>query len=394
MAPRRSSPSRVHSPTVRDLIDRIIDRLRTTDRRLLIAVAAAVVLIVVVAVAAFAGGSEEAAPPETTTTTAAPTTTSSSTTTTSTTTTTTTVPGTPAPLNGLPVEDETLLERRVVAVKIDNHPNARPQSGIQEADAVYEMLVEGGLTRFIALFHQSDSGYLGPIRSGRPTDPTLLRYLGAVFQISGAQDWVTSRIVGAGVSLLGEGSSTFRTSNRSAPHNLYGATESMRELSDSRQYANDPPQAMFEFGPEPTEPTEEATEITLDWSADWASVVWQWDGERYLRFLGDSPSRWIDIEGGQEQIAADTLVVLEAAAYTASPPQGVAGQAVPAFETVGTNTAYVFHDGGVVEATWTRTSIEERFELTLDDGTSVVLPPGKPWISVFPAGRPITWSAP
>ncbi|MCP3976979.1 MAG: DUF3048 domain-containing protein, partial [bacterium] len=100
------------------------------------------------------------------------TTVASSTTTTSTSTTTTTTtlgPQNPSPLNGLNVEDPELLERRAIAVKVDNHWNARPQSGIQEADMVYELLVEGGLTRFIAVFHHSDSGYVGPIRSLRPT---------------------------------------------------------------------------------------------------------------------------------------------------------------------------------------------------------------------------------
>src|SRR5680860_1000202 len=119
------------------------------------------------------------------TTTTAPTTTTP----TSTTTTTTLAPGIGPTINGLNAERD-LYERRVVAVKIDNHPAARPQSGLQEADAVYEVLVEGGLTRFIAMFHQSDSEYVGPNRSGRPTDSGLMAPLGGPFQISGAQSWV------------------------------------------------------------------------------------------------------------------------------------------------------------------------------------------------------------
>jgi hypothetical protein len=101
--------------------------------------------------------------PTTTTSTTRPTTTA-----TEATTTTETAPGPASPLNGLPAEDPTLLDRGVMAVKIDNHWNARPQSGLQEADAVYELVVEAGLTRFIALFHDNDSDYLGPMRSGRP----------------------------------------------------------------------------------------------------------------------------------------------------------------------------------------------------------------------------------
>ncbi len=123
-------------------------------------------------------------------------------------TTTTAEPLTPSPLNGMGVEDPSLLDRRVIAVKIDNHWDARPQSGIEQADAIYELLVEGGLTRFIALFHNSDTEYLGPVRSGRPTDPTLIKFLGAPLQISGAQPWVSSLIVGDGVNLLGDTGAT------------------------------------------------------------------------------------------------------------------------------------------------------------------------------------------
>ena len=136
-------------------------------------------------------------------------------------TTTTTISLPPSPVNGIGVEDATAMERRVIAVKIDNHWNARPQSGIEQADAIYELLVEGGLTRFIALFHHSDTEFLGPIRSGRPTDPTLVKYIGAPLQISGAQPWVSGIISGYGVKILGDnGNTTFRIPTRSAPHNL------------------------------------------------------------------------------------------------------------------------------------------------------------------------------
>ena len=86
------------------------------------------------------------------------------------TTTTTIYDGPIAPISGLPVEDETLAARRVIAVKVDNHPDARPQSGLNDADGVIEIIVEGGFTRFIALFHTTDTDYVGPIRSVRPTD--------------------------------------------------------------------------------------------------------------------------------------------------------------------------------------------------------------------------------
>jgi hypothetical protein len=323
-------------------------------------------------------------PEVTTSSTQAGTTTTASSTTT---TTTTTLP--PSPLNGMGVADLATLDRRVVAIKIDNHPDARPQSGIEQADAVYELLVEGGLTRFIALFHSSDTEYLGPVRSGRPTDPTLIKFLGAPLQISGAQPWVVSLINSYGVKLLGDnGNTTFRISSRHSPHNLYGSTILMREEADRRGYPDDPPPPMFDFG-DPTPGTTPATDITLDWSN--APVVrWEWDGTQYLRFNAGTPHNWVTKDGVESQIAVDTLVVLEARRYTASSKDG-SGSAVPAEDTVGEGAAYVFYDGVVVEGRWQRDSIDERFELSLPDGTPIVVPAGRIWISVFPSQQEITW---
>jgi hypothetical protein len=325
-----------------------------------------------------------------------------------TTTTTTTLP--PSPLNGMAVEEQEALARRVVAVKIDNHWNARPQSGIEYADAVYELLVEGGLTRFIALFHHSDTEFVGPIRSGRPTDPTLVKFLGAPLQISGAQPWVSSLIAGYGVKLLGDnGTTTFRIRTRSAPHNLYGSTVAMRDVADQRGYSDEPPsQPIFDFG-DPSPGQSGADEVALDWS-NRPVVRWKWTGSEYVRFNGDTPHNYLALpseedDGDQEQstttettqpevlehqIAADTLVVLTASRYWASSSSG-AGSAVPALDTVGSGTAYVFYDGKVVEGNWERESVDERFELTLGDGTPIIVPPGRLWISVFPNSKSVSW---
>ncbi|NOX21563.1 MAG: DUF3048 domain-containing protein [Actinobacteria bacterium] len=293
-------------------------------------------------------------------------------------------------MNGLGVTDAALLNRRVIAVKIDNHPKARPQSSLNQADAIYELLVEGGLTRFIVLFQSSDTSYIGPIRSGRPTDPTLLKPLGGPLQISGAQSWVQGKFNQAGVKLLGEGVTTFRISSRSAPHNLYGDTTKMRVEADRRSLPNEPPPPMFNFSDAPTTPVGSASEITLDWS-DFPEVRWEWDGARYVRFNGTLEANEVSESGEETQIAADTLVVLFATRYTASPRGGQSGSSVPALDTVGTNRAVVFYDGGVVEGTWVRDSIDEPFHLVDSNGDPIELPRGIPWISVFPDNRILTY---
>jgi hypothetical protein len=291
------------------------------------------------------------------------------------------------------IEDADLaagIDRRAVAVKIDNHWNARPQSGIEQADLVFELLVEAGLTRFIAVFHHSDAEFLGPMRSGRPTDPTLVRPLNGVLTISGAQPWVQSRITGAGVPLIGDLGSpiTFRRSFRRAPHNLYTNTLELRRVMENRGYDVTPPPQLWTFGDFNAPDEAGAEEIFFNWS-DTMSVTWRWDGQQYLRFAGDEPHNWRSEDGETiEQVWADVLIVLFADRYTAS---GSSGSAVPAFDTVGSGRALVFAEGRVVEGSWEREGIEDVFALTDADGNEVLVPPGRPWVNVFPSSRGVSW---
>jgi hypothetical protein len=322
------------------------------------------------------------------TTTEAPTTTTSpaSTTTTAaapTTTPTTAFPLPTSPLNGTPVEDKTLLNRRVLAVKIDNHARSRPQSGLDLASAVYELPVEG-ITRFIALFHHTDATYLGPIRSGRPSDGRLLNPLDATFAISGGQPWVQQEIRAEDIHLIGETPpAMFRISGRSAPHNLYGDTMKLREIADARQYPNNPPPTLFAFGALP-DTAEAATQIAMDFGNNFV-VTWAWDAAaaNYVRSFGGSPAELMDQEGVRSPLTANTLVVILAERYTEQPPNNE-GSAVPAMNTVGSGEAYVFAGGRMVSGTWQRANSAELITLTADDGTPLPVPPGFLWISIVP----------
>ena len=133
-----------------------------------------------------------------------------------------------SPLTGKEIPPELWLNRpkRVVAFKIDNNINARPQSGLQEADSVFEILVEGGMTRFLAFFLDNTSKYLGPIRSARPTDPTVIRPYDGTLVVSGATDGLIPAIRELGVPVLEEvnAPAMFRIGSRKAPHNLYADT--------------------------------------------------------------------------------------------------------------------------------------------------------------------------
>jgi hypothetical protein len=331
---------------------------------------------------ACSGGAEDTT--TTTSTTLASTTTSEATTTTNETTSTTVDDRPRSPVNGLPVDDPELLDRRVVAVKVDNHWNARPQSGILEADAVFEIRVEGGLTRFMAVFHQSDTEMLGPIRSGRPSDAALVRPLEAVLAISGGQPWIRNGINGVGVDYMSDTRpGMFRISDRAAPHNLYGNTLELREVASERGVPDDPPPvSLWDFGALEAE-GEEASHVSFTFS-DTTTTEWTWDGTTYWRSIDSQESNWINSDGESERINADLLIAIVGEQYTASPPGGASGSPVPATSSTGSGPFYLFTEGQVVEGTWAREDPSQPFELTTADGEVLPVPSGRPWISVIP----------
>jgi hypothetical protein len=332
------------------------------------------------------------APDASTVVTTAPTTTATTArpTTTTTRATTTTRPLPTSPINGLPVEDAALLDRRLIAVKIDNHANARPQSGIDQANAVVEIPVEG-ITRFIALLHDTDATYLGPVRSGRPTDGKFLNPLGAVFAISGGQDWVLSGIRNEGVEIIGEvPPAMFRVRSRFAPHNLYANTTALREIADDRGYADDPPPPIFEFGELPAG-SESVGEIAMDFGNSFV-VAWKYDrpSGRYLRSFNGNEAVLIDEQGETSPLAADTLVVMLATRFIERAPAGATS--VPAIDTVGEGKAYVFAGGRAVEGTWSRATSDDLIVFEDAEGDPLPVPPGFIWMSIVPEQNGIEFS--
>ncbi len=333
---------------------------------------------------------------ETTTSTSSTTTTSttSTSTTTTSTTTTTTLPEPPrSPVTGLPVEDETLLDRRLIAVKIDNHSRARPHAGINNADMVIELLVEGGLTRFITMWMESDSDFLGAMRSSRPTDYSLLAaFPSPVLVRSGGQDWVTSMGSPRGIRQIGEVPQVaWRQPGRPSPHNLWTDTLRVRQHADALGFPNLPPlEPIWEFGPMPGSDT--ASSVSVRFSSG-TTTRWDWDPAQsvWLRFINNQPSMVVDSAGTQTQIGVPVMVVLYVDQYTARPPSGVGGSSLPASQTVGSGRAFVFAEGMMVEGIWERDTEQDWFRIIYAEGETLHIPPGKVWLSLVPADRGITF---
>ncbi|MEX0668058.1 MAG: DUF3048 C-terminal domain-containing protein, partial [Acidimicrobiia bacterium] len=205
------------------------------------------------------------------------------------------------------------------------------------------------------------------------------------------QSWVLSGIRNEGVEIIGEvPPAMFRVRSRRAPHNLYTDTIALREIADDREYSDDPPPPMFEFGDLPAG-SEDTDEIEMNFGNGFV-VNWTYDrpSGRYLRFFNGNQAEQISEEGDTSPISADTLVVMLATRFIEQAPAG--GTSVPAVDTVGEGQAYVFAAGRMVEGTWSRESSDDQIVFEDAQGDPLPVPAGFIWMSIVPEQNGIDFS--
>ena len=295
------------------------------------------------------------------------------------------ISGINSPVNGLPMPSGS-NNSIVIGIKNDNNVRARPQSGPQKADAVFEVLVEGGMTRFINIFYQSDTSYHGPIRSARPTDPTVLRPLGGVLVASGATGGLIPEINDMGVPVITDRRPEyFRISSRKAPHNLYADTTKLKSIAISKGYKKvNIPQPLFPWGDPTFENWQNNSFLNLVFSG-YTETTWTWNGSSYLRTYYDAYQNqnknnlhnWLDENGNTGQISVDTVIALFCEPYV-HPLQ------LPSVKTVGEGRAIILHGGKMLDAKWKRGSNLDPFHITDNNNNILYVPKGKVWISLVP----------
>lgn len=321
-------------------------------------------------------------------TTAAPTTAAAATTTKAPTTTsaevtTTTAPAVPVmPLTGMPITDPSLAQRQALVVKIDNHPQARPQSGLGVADIVYEENVEQ-LTRFAAVFQTNTPDPVGPIRSGRTQDVMLLGSLNKpIFAWSGGNAAVTQAIDGSDMFVVrvdanefSKQAGTYRAKDREAPHNLYSTASGLYSLAP--EGAEPPPQQFQYLAAGQAAAGDDSPGVNL--TMDGVRVGWKYDSatNAYARTQDGKPH--VDREAGP--INSNNVVVLTVD-YQPSPADANSPEA----QTIGTGEVTVYTGGKAVTGTWTRADRDDTFHLTAADGTPIRLTPGNTWVELARAG--------
>lgn len=294
------------------------------------------------------------------------------------------------PLTGLAApSSDAAASTRVLSVKIENSPDARPQSGIQSADVVYESITEGGITRFNCIFHSTDPGEVGPVRSARLSDTYIVPQYHALFAFSGASGVVNAAVKKAGLQNLSQDVGVSygyrRSSQRAAPHNLYLDLSEAREEGIRRGYSATQTVAPLQFA-RSIDGTPSVTRITIPFSTANTSQ-WTWDAatDRYAR--ANNGKTHTDALSG-EQVTAKNVVVMWAL-VEATGKRDVAGSTTYDINLVGSNRATVFRNGLRLDGTWTATATAPPVFKAMD-GTAIRLAPGNTWFEVVATNVNIT----
>jgi hypothetical protein len=339
--------------------------------------ATALLLATGLVLAACSGGGKKAAP--TTTTQAS---------------TTTTAPVL-APLTGLPVTDPAVVTRPALVTKIDNADGtgseARPQLGINQADVVYEEMVEGSVTRLAAIFQSQVPDLIGPVRSARATDVSVAEPLNRpLYAFSGGNVPTVALVRAAALHDVGYDAAPNAYLRRNqgghvAPHNLYTHPPALFALASP---GAGPPPPLFTFraagAPAPaTAPAIQSVHLVFGHGAGSAPVDWTWDAARsgFARDQRGTPD--VD-EAGVQVVAANVVIMF--VPYSDTGLVDVTGSPVPQADLQGSGPCWILTGGRVVEGTWTKAAPTAVATYKDASGAPIGLTPGRTWVELAPPG--------
>jgi len=298
-----------------------------------------------------------------------------------------TCPLTDAPTSG----GEDAPRRSLLAVKVENTDDAYPLTGLDRADIVYEEIVEGGITRFVAIFHCRDANRVGPVRSARTTDPKILAPLQQqpLLGYSGGAPKVVKSLVTAGVVQLTEANTPdafTRDGARVAPHNLFASTAALWRAGGKQ--VDDPatPRSAFTFGDGVPDRAKKVASIDITFST-LSSTGWVWERGRWTRQLGGAE---MTLESGAP-IRAENVVV-QLVEVSQDTIVDASGSYSPVVEMTGGGKAWIFRDGRVIVGTWEREAEGDLTTFRTKDGEEVELSPGSTWVELVPTDGSVAFA--
>ncbi|WP_212732756.1 DUF3048 domain-containing protein [Streptomyces oceani] len=271
-----------------------------------------------------------------------------------------------SPFTGLPAEPAP-----VMAVKLDNHPDARPHTALEKADMVVVEQVEGGLSRLIGVYASQQPERIGPVRSARDYNIEQLRMFDRpALAYSGAAKGTEELIQKSPLYALSNDtfpSGYVRDEAGEPPHNLYAQPDKILDAAPDASLSSD---IGFRFGAEPKDgvPTEEAH---VEYPSASTGFSWSEKEDRWLASFDGEPAE--NAKG--ERLGGKTVVIQEVDMR----PSEI-NPKTPYIETVGEGKATVLRDGAAFDTTWKRTDAEGDTTFTRPNGDRMPFDRGQVWV--------------
>jgi Protein of unknown function (DUF3048) N-terminal domain/Protein of unknown function (DUF3048) C-terminal domain len=302
-----------------------------------------------------------------------------------TTTSTTAADGPTCPLTGAPVPaGGPVPSRPALAVKVDNYVAARPQSGLDKADVVFEEPVEGGITRYIAVFQCQNAALVGPVRSARNIDIGILGQLGTplLVHVGGIRPVLANISASPLVNIdLGNyGSLQTHPAGRVAPYATYSSTA---QLWNTRPAMTTPPQPLFTYSTQTPAGTP-VSSVNINFSLN-SNVTWKYEpstGEFARFYNGTQPDL---LANGVQNAAANVIVQYVQIYYGPWLENSEGGLEVQAtlYPNAG-GAAEVIRNGVEIAGTWHRSTLGSPTQFVSTAGTPIPLKPGPTWVELVP----------
>ena len=287
-------------------------------------------------------------------------------------------------LTGLQV-DFAVNKRPVTSIQIENSPDARPQSALNQAGVVFEAIAEGGITRFNASFLDNQPDYIGPIRSVRPYYAQLAAPFDPIFVHAGGSGDGLAKLAQLGLKDFDHGANggAFqRVSDRYAPHNLYSSTSAIDTASAARGYTSSDAKSFLRKAEKPSAaPTARIVDMSI--SSPLYNTHYDYDAttNSYKRSMAGAPH--LDHRSGT-QISPKAVVAL-VMNFSQNGIYSVYG-------ILSSGTAFIFQDGDVTQVTWTKASDKEQITFTDATGKPVGLNPGQTWLTLIKEPGAVTFA--
>lgn len=272
-------------------------------------------------------------------------------------------------------------------VMIENHWQSRPPSGLSDASLVFEAPTEAGITRFLAIYdHSFTAEEIGPVRSARDYYLDWAAEFKAIYAHCGGSPQALQKIPDYPIYDLNQfynGRFFWRDSERSAPHNVYTNGDLLREAVVSKQIDNTANFSPWLFKDEMPQEQPSVQRITLDFSTPEYRTIWSYasDTNEYMRFHDDEEHR--DKDGSRILTKNIAVMVTEA--------KVIDYEGRLELRTTGRGNAWVFRDGGMLEATWSKANPESRLRFYDVTGREIELNRGNTWIEVIIDRWDLSW---